>query len=233
MAGSLVVSLPQSVLEPVGLKEGDRVILEAQPPRRLLITKEGINMTATAYVEMEIDLLEKKKRAIESDLTYKSYQHNNSMPCELGMSDNENAILIMYGLVRDKDQLEVEIAEKHLKLYEAQSGPNSVVAEETTPLLHNKIEQAWYHHIDSGQGYFIAFVNAKGSCSMRRFDAETGIAFKKGSNPKGDFQDNFTTYIKRGTPLQIANQPNLDEDCKKSLPSSILSELQQQIRRQE
>jgi antitoxin component of MazEF toxin-antitoxin module len=33
VAGSLVVSLPQSVLETVGLKEGDRVVVEAAPPR--------------------------------------------------------------------------------------------------------------------------------------------------------------------------------------------------------
>src|SRR5271165_6103949 len=109
VAGSLVVSLPQSVLEPVGIKEGDRVVVEAEPPRRLLITKEGNVMTSTQHLEMEIDLLEKRKTALESDLSYKERQYNSSMPCDEGMSDNDVAILVMMSLVRDRDRLSVEI----------------------------------------------------------------------------------------------------------------------------
>ena len=76
VAGSMVVSLPNSVLEPVGMKEGDRVILEAVPPRRLIITREGEVMTSTQHLEMDIDLLEKKVAAMESDLRYKHYQYH-------------------------------------------------------------------------------------------------------------------------------------------------------------
>ena len=98
VAGSLVVSLPQSILEPVGLKEGDRVIVEAAPPRRLIITKEGTTMTSVQHLEMEIDLLEKKKIAMASDLRFKEYQYKHNMPCDEGMSDSAVAVLVMGGI---------------------------------------------------------------------------------------------------------------------------------------
>ena len=120
VAGSVVVSLPASVLEPVGIKAGDRVVVEAAPPQRLILTKEGRTMTSTERLEMEIDLLEKRKQAIESDLAYKGYQHNSSMPCEKGMDDSSVAGLILYELSRDSDQLAVDIAEKKLALYDLQ-----------------------------------------------------------------------------------------------------------------
>lgn len=124
VAGSVVVSLPASVLEPVGIKPGDRVVVEAAPPRRLVITKEGKTMTSTERLEREIDLLEKRKQAIESDLQYKERQYNDSMPTEEGMGDPSVALLVLTGLVRDRDQLEVEIAEKKLGLYDLQGGPS-------------------------------------------------------------------------------------------------------------
>ena len=125
VAGSLVVSLPQSVLEPIGLKEGDRVILEPVPPRRLIITKEGESMASTQHLEMEIDLLNKKKTAIESDLRYKERQYSSNMPCDSGMSDKEVATLIMFGLARDHDQLDVELAERRIQLYDIQGDDHS------------------------------------------------------------------------------------------------------------
>lgn len=122
VAGSVVVSLPQSVLEPVGLRAGDRVVVEAAPPRRLIITKEGNTMTSTARLELEIDLLEKKKAAIDSDLVYKTEQHNTSTPCEPEMTDSSLMGVIIYGLTRDRARIDVEIAEKRLALYDLQAG---------------------------------------------------------------------------------------------------------------
>jgi len=120
VAGSVVVSLPQSILAPVGIKAGDRVVVEASPPRRLIISKEGKTMTTTQRLELEIDLLEKRKKALSSNLQYKERQYNSSMPCDEGMSDDSVAILIMSELVRDRDKLDVEIAEKKLELYDIQ-----------------------------------------------------------------------------------------------------------------
>jgi antitoxin component of MazEF toxin-antitoxin module len=122
VAGSVVISLPHSVLEPVGLKSGDRVLVEAAPPRRLVITKEGRLMSPTQRVELEIEVLERHKAAIESDLAYKSRQYSSSMPCEDGMGDNEVAMLIMLSLDRDRDRVDADLAEKKLQLYDLQGG---------------------------------------------------------------------------------------------------------------
>lgn len=135
VAGSAVISLPQSVLEPVGLKAGDRVLVEAAPPRRLIITKEGATMSSTQRLELEIDLLEKKKAAMNSDLKYKERQHNSSMPVDEGMSDPSVAVLVMSSVVRDRDRLTAEIAEKKLELYDLLGG-NDPAAEHDEPELN-------------------------------------------------------------------------------------------------
>jgi len=238
VAGSLVVSLPQSVLVPVGMGEGDRVVVEDAPPRRLVITKEGKTMTSTQRLEMEIDLLEKKKRAIESDLRYKARQYNGNMPCEPGLEEEDTAFLILMSLERDRDRLDVDIAEKRLELYELQGGgisePSaSAAASEDSAVLAqtgpSKVERAWFHLPQKdGRGQFLAVTNAKGSCSLRRFDAETGTASSKAANGAGDYRTVFYRELQRATPLTIGRQPNLARDCKDRLPPDVLQELQRQ-----
>jgi len=253
VAGSLVVSLPQSVLEPVGLREGDRVVLEAAPPRRLILTKEGVSMTSTQRLEMDIDLLEKKKTAIESDLRYKERQYNSDMPCDEGMSDNDVAILVMSALVRDRDQFDVEIAEKRIQLYELQAGeaPEPLKAEtgdikpsaddpDTLPSVDSKPrsfapapkpKKGWYlWKCEGDREHILAFANNKGACSLRPFDAATGMALKKIPNRKGEYQVAFAEYLANSTPLSVTRQPDLDRGCKKRLPELVLAELQQQIK---
>ncbi len=246
VAGSLVVSLPQSVLEPVGLKEGDRVVVEAAPPRRLVITKEGKTMTSTQHLEMEIDLLEKKKKATESDLRYKARQYNGNMPCEPGMEDNDVAFLMLMSIERDRDLLDVQIAEKRMELYTIQAGEVPEAAsiseersnqEESTgdsqPVSQParlKIERAWYHVPGTnGRGQFLALANAKGSCSLRRFDAGDGTALPREANRHGDYRVSFAAEINQAALLTVSHQPNLERDCKKRLPATTLSELQKQV----
>jgi antitoxin component of MazEF toxin-antitoxin module len=235
VAGSLVVSLPQSVLEPVGLAEGDRVVVEAAPPRRLVITKEGKTMTSTQHLEMEIDLLDAKKKAMESDLRYKERQHNGNMPRDEGMRDNDVAILMMLELVRDRDRLDVEIKEKRMQLYNVQGGdvrevPLRPAEDAVVPSVRLKSKGGWYHSVDkNGHQYFLVFVNARGSCSVRRFDASSGAVLKREKNRKGDYRDSFSEYLERATPLHLSRQPNLENDCKRRLPSSTLAELQEQL----
>ncbi len=242
VAGSLVVSLPQSVLEPVGLKEGDRVIVEAAPPRRLVITKEGNTMTSTQHLEMEIDLLEKKKTAVESDLRYKERQYNGNMPCELEMEDNDAAVLTLMSIVRDRDRLDVEITEKRMELYGVQGGEVPEVAtvpadataaqrtEPDAPTARLKTERAWFHLPGKeGQGQFLALVNANGSCSLRRFKTGDGAALPKGVNRRGDYRGSFSEEIQHATPLTVSRQPDLARALKKGLPLSTLRELQSQV----
>ncbi len=236
VAGSLVVSLPQSVLDPVGIREGDRVIVEAAPPRRLVITKEGKTMTSTQHLEMEVDLLEKKRTVIESDLTYKQFQHNSNMPCEEDMKDSDVALLTMSYLAREQARLDLEIAEKRMQLYEAQGGDTTGAQPSPTGdgVRHSrpsKVERGWYYRVDrEGQDYFLAFVNAKGSCSVRHFDANNGATLRRPEKRKGSYRDSFTEYLEGAVPLHLSRQPNLDRDCKDRLPPSALKELQGQVK---
>jgi hypothetical protein len=96
------------------------------------------------------------------------------------------------------------------------------------PLSPAKIEKSWYYWKEhNGRGYFLAFVNAKGSCSMRRFDAAGG-AFLGREYKSGDYQESFSEYVASALLLHISRQPNLERDCKNRLPAFILSELMQQ-----
>ena len=79
-------------------------------------------MSSTQRLELEIELLEKKRAAIESDLQYKERQYDSNMPCDPEMLDNDVAILVLHQLRRNGDQLGVDIAEKKLALYDLQGG---------------------------------------------------------------------------------------------------------------
>jgi hypothetical protein len=79
-------------------------------------------MTSTARLDLEIDLLEKKKAAINSDLLYKGEQYDKNTPCEPEMADSDLAGIVFYGLQRDRDRIEVEIIEKRIELYDLQAG---------------------------------------------------------------------------------------------------------------
>lgn len=124
VAGSTVVTLPQAILDPVGLRVGDRVLVEAAPPRRIVVTKEGATMQSTARLELEIDLLQKRRQALESDLAYRGRQYEMNMPCDDDMSDPDVALLTMSRVARDRDRLDWEIAQKTIELYDLQGAPN-------------------------------------------------------------------------------------------------------------
>src|SRR5208282_3026872 len=98
VGATLVVTLTQAVLEQIAFSEGDRVLVEAVPPRRIIISKEETKVPNTRRIELEIEALEARQKAIESDIEYKIYQHNKSMPVDEGMSDASVAELILHGL---------------------------------------------------------------------------------------------------------------------------------------
>ena len=115
---SLVVTLPQTILKPLNLETGDRVLVEADPPHRIVLSKEGKAMPLTQRLELEVDLLEKKRAAIDSDLRYKELQYKDNMPSDPGMEDNGLAVHVMSNLVRQRDTLAAELAQKRLDLYD-------------------------------------------------------------------------------------------------------------------
>jgi hypothetical protein len=95
----------------------------------------------------------------------------------------------------------------------------------------NKVEKGWYYFIDANKNpTILAFVNQKGNCSMRVFEAAEG-AFLGRKYALGDFQDAFKDHINAAQSLHVTNQPNLEKHCKPRLPSVILQELQRQIRK--
>lgn len=94
----------------------------------------------------------------------------------------------------------------------------------------NKVEKAWYYFADSDGGKcFLAFVNQKGNCTMRKFDSESGRNLGK-ERQSGDFQIAFRDYIKSDRQVQVSHQPNLVKQCKEQLPNPVLAELRRQIR---
>jgi len=120
VCGTLVVTLTQSVLEDVQLAEGDRVLIEALPPKRILISREEKMMTNTRRLELEIAALEAKQKAIESDIEYKHYQRQQRMPCDVGMDDDSIAGLALHQLRHERDQIAANVAQKRLELFELQ-----------------------------------------------------------------------------------------------------------------
>jgi hypothetical protein len=92
-----------------------------------------------------------------------------------------------------------------------------------------KVEKAWYY-LDGGdgRGYFAAFVDARGSCSLRLFDIQDG-AFRKKTYKAGNFQESFSHELTSTVRLHLSRQPNLERDCRDGLPAPVLAELKAQI----
>lgn len=117
---TLVVTLTRDVLTEVTLEEGDRVVLEPQPPRRIIISKETEEMPSTQRLELELDLLMSKKAALDSEADFLMSQHDLTMPVTHQVDDEQVFELTVRQLNWERARLEVEISEKKLTLFEAQ-----------------------------------------------------------------------------------------------------------------
>jgi hypothetical protein len=96
------------------------------------------------------------------------------------------------------------------------------------PLGVNRTEKAWYFSPNGlEKPAFLAFVNAKGNCSMRVFDAEDG-SFLGRRYAGGDFREAFQEYIQGAVSVTATRQPSLEKECKQQLPSAVLAELKRQ-----
>jgi len=121
VAGSMVISIPQTILAEMQISEGDRVLIEALPPNRLVITKEAHNMANNAQrAELELEVLTARKRALELDSESKCWQHNNSMELDMNLTDEDVFALTMMEQNRELADLDVEIARKRLEIFELQ-----------------------------------------------------------------------------------------------------------------
>lgn len=77
-------------------------------------------MSTTRRVELELEALQAKRKSIESDIEWKSYQHRSGMPREPGLEDSSIAQLALHQLKSERDRVGAEIAEKKLQLFDLQ-----------------------------------------------------------------------------------------------------------------
>jgi hypothetical protein len=89
-------------------------------------------------------------------------------------------------------------------------------------------KKGWFFSRSGNRPAVLAFVNAKGSCSVRSYDVQTGIFLGK-TYRHGDYQDSFSDLVRGATEVTINSQPNLERDCKERLPDRVLSYLKNQI----
>lgn len=108
----------------------------------------------------------------------------------------------------------------------AEGGSSTANVFELEPLRKKK---GWFFARSGNRPAILAFVNAKGSCSVRSYDVKTGIFLGKTYRP-GDYQDSFSDLVSGAAELTIDSQPNLERDCKERLPDRVLSYLKNQIR---
>jgi len=116
----MVISIPQSILSEIEIAEGDRVLIEALSASRLVITKEMQTMPNAQRAELELAVLEAKKTALQLDSESKVWQHNNSMELDLRLMDGDVFALTMMERNRELADLDVEIAQKRLEIFELQ-----------------------------------------------------------------------------------------------------------------
>ena len=93
--------------------------------------------------------------------------------------------------------------------------------------------KAWYYwrNPDDKKWYILAFVNAQRSCSLRRWEAKKGDFLDK-QYQGDDWQDVFIEYLHATSfRLHLSHQPNLEKDCKPTLPIWVLSEIRDQVTR--
>ena len=125
-------------------------------------------MQSTARLEREIDVLEKRRQALESDLAYKGHQHEKNMPCDEGMADPDLALLLMSGLARDCNRLDFEIAQKKLELYDLQGG---LINDEDVPAPPTPPAEETARRV---------FTGGDGTHAGRIFDAAAALAGASG-----------------------------------------------------
>jgi antitoxin component of MazEF toxin-antitoxin module len=155
---TLVVTLTQAVLSEVDLTEGDRVVIEPVPPRRIIITKEGKAVINTQRASLEMDVLEQKKHALESEMKFVVAQSTLNVPMEPAMGERDLVELRLKQLKWDRDKIDVQLAEKRLEVFELQGAsteepPKLTVTGEVIPTLGkdlglrveevDKIRQFW------------------------------------------------------------------------------------------
>src|SRR5437667_12205372 len=72
VGGTLVVTLTQAIIEEVQVGEGDRVLIEALPPKRILISKEGKKCPQQDELNLNSKLCKPRKKRSNQILSGKA-----------------------------------------------------------------------------------------------------------------------------------------------------------------
>lgn len=96
-----------------------------------------------------------------------------------------------------------------------------------TPSKSN--EKAWYFMAgaEENTGRFAFFANAKGSCSVRTFDALTGRSLEKAVKKKTVFREAFADMLANALPLHPEHL-DMHQDFDEQMPADVLEEFQLQ-----
>ena len=120
VGGTSVVTLTQAILSALDLTDGDRLLLEALPPNRVIITKEVEMVANSRRAELELQVLERKRDALCKHMEFIHEGRSLNLPVEPGFEDDDIFKLTYFEQARDKANLEVEIAQKQLELFDLQ-----------------------------------------------------------------------------------------------------------------
>lgn len=110
----------------------------------------------------------------------------------------------------------------------ATDGPKKMISLDEIRFPTDRKKAWFFKRGPDHRALILAFVNQKGSCSVRSFDADSGTFLGKEYAP-GNYQDRYRELLTSATSLQVEYQPNLELHCKTRLPEDILSSLKLQI----
>ena len=120
VGGSLVITLTKPVIEEAKIQEGDTLVVETIGSERIMVRKETAPMMPLKRAELELQILNKRKTALELEMSLAAWEHNNSMPS--AHPGIEQAPEIMEGAMKewswDLAKIEVDVAEKRLEIFE-------------------------------------------------------------------------------------------------------------------
>jgi hypothetical protein len=88
-------------------------------------------------------------------------------------------------------------------------------------------KKGWFVITENNHQYILAAVNAKGSCSLRIFDGDTGV-FRGKQYKSGNFREQFP-QLRNARQITVAYQPNLERDCRERIPEELLKHLREQF----
>lgn len=88
-------------------------------------------------------------------------------------------------------------------------------------------ERAWLFQPNVGNGRFVALANSKAGCTMRAYDAHSGLLVDRAKKAKVSFREAFPGMIAEGQKMRVENA-HWDEDGDDQLSPELLEELQLQ-----